>query len=157
AVLWSIATAYSVLLSILAWRSYYVARAANVPLLTMALLGLMLLQCGKPNWRSLLVQGSVFIGILPVIATIGTNCNFLGHASSNMCAWFILSALGAIAYARRTVAPRAVASIAIAFSVFILYDFVDQYVFNRYDCDPLAEQTAAPATPRLLKGVEIEP
>lgn len=153
---WIVAIAYLLILGLLGSRAYWVARESNVPILTIVVLGVLLFDRRNINWRSQVLQGSILLALLPIIATFGTNCRFLGHASSNMSPWFLLIAVASIEAGKKLCAPRAMALFSISLLLFCLGEFVHLYVFDRYDCNPLTVRRVSTDSPRLLRGVQLE-
>jgi hypothetical protein len=139
-----------------AYNASYTTRESYTPIFTILLLASMSFAAKPIN--SDLFRGALLLLALPCVATVGTNCSFLGHVASNMAPWFVLIALASCELGKRLQASYALTAIPIALSLFCSYEFVEQYVFNTPDCgeDLTKQNTLVPELPHLA-GIAVTP
>ncbi len=129
-------------------------RESVVTIATLSFFAVLLSTSRPKNWRFLI--GAVLLLLLPLIAALGTNCNFLSHASSNMAPWFLLIMVGSFICADRFKAPYAMAAVPAAFALFSVTQFYSQYVYQRDDGLVLPRQSAETSKIPLLLGMKLE-
>jgi hypothetical protein len=152
--MWFVAAASCVALFAATKTLYFVGKEAYVPLMATAV------ACCMIPWRprkSELFRGGLVLFLLPLIATVGTNCAMLGFITSNLSPFFVLMSVAFLVASRTSRAPYAVAMTAIAFSIFCAVEFSQSYVTYRYDCDALNEQTATVGEMTPMKGIAVTP
>lgn len=97
------------------------------------------------------------LAALPPACTLGTNCDFIGYMSSVLAPVFLLIACGSVALS--TAYGTRYSTIAIPMSLLLVtaHMFDVQYLYDRCDGAPLANDTCEPVGIAALDGIKLTP
>lgn len=146
--------AFSILVIGLGVSAYYYKRDVYVAIYAMEMFAILLL-ASRPLGAKMWI-GLISLALLPVTASFGTNCPLLAHMASVMGPWFLLVAISAFAVAENLATPRTMACVIFSMVVYSTMQFMNSYIYERYDCAPLVEQCVTVQKPEILKGLKMD-
>ncbi|MGH9550074.1 MAG: hypothetical protein ACRD72_23590, partial [Candidatus Angelobacter sp.] len=135
----------------------YAFYEAMLPLSCLLLLAALIFTPASIARPPALLQGGLFVCLLPLAATVGTNCDFFGYAASNMGPWYLSIGVLAVLVAQRFRTPWAVALVPFTLCFFSVHLLITQYIFARYEGGPLLKQTATIDFDSPLRGLKMSP